>query len=165
MFQAAVEPVNVYEGQDFYVPAIRIKVQGEKQLLAVNDFISVTYSDSLKDIDSVQLTVNNSMEDTSVFHSKGFRYSDGNLFLPWKDIEIWMGYYHNGTDRLRCMLIGDITSVSPTFPQSGPCTMNVTGLNLLHKFRTRHGNCQTSLRRHQHRTKEKENQTDVAPRS
>lgn len=35
------------------------------------------------------------------------------------------------------MLVGEITTMTPNFPGSAPSTLKVTGLNLLHRFRTK----------------------------
>jgi hypothetical protein len=38
---------------------------------------------------------------------------------------------------MRTMLIGEITTLTPNFPQGGMPTLNVRGLNLFHRFRTK----------------------------
>lgn len=133
MEAATTLPVNIYEGQDFYVPAFLIKVN-DKELPGnvVNDVMNVSYTDSLTQIDSFDMTINNWDPD-----SRKFKYSDSNIFNPWKDVEVWMGYYNNGQDERRRMLIGEITTMTPNFPQSGGPTLAIRGLNLLHRFRTK----------------------------
>jgi uncharacterized protein len=133
MAQAGVLPVDVFQGQDFYVPAFQIKVDNrDLPGGVVNDVMSVTYQDSLDNIDSFEMIVNN-------WDPEGlaFKYSDKNLFNPWKDIEVWMGYFQNGQDERRRMLIGEITTLTPNFPAAGVPTLTVRGLNLLHRFRTK----------------------------
>jgi phage protein D len=125
-------PVDVYAGQDFYVPAFRILVGTRELRKEMNDVASVTYSDSLKDIDQFSLTINNWDAE-----SLGFKYSDGDLFNPWKSVEVWMGYFRDGQDERRRMLMGEITSMTPNFPASGGPTLAVNGLNLFHTFRTK----------------------------
>ena len=51
-------PVNIFEGQDFYVPAYRIVVNAQ-ELEIESDVISVTYTDSLTNVDSFEMVVNN----------------------------------------------------------------------------------------------------------
>lgn len=132
-------PVNVYEGQDFYVPAFEIKVEGQNA--SANDIMSVTYTDDLDQIDSFDLTVNNwdpgaHRNEPEIWRQSGnFKYSDKEAYNPWKDVEVWMGYIRNGMRDLRCMLTGEITTLRPNFPSSGPPTLGVGGLNLLHRFR------------------------------
>jgi uncharacterized protein len=138
MATATVLPVNVFEGQDFYAPAFLIKVQNQALRRDVlNDVMSVTYSDSLTNVDSFDMTVNNWDAGAQVFDQTAFKYSDKDTFNPWKDVEVWMGYYRNGRDERRRMLTGEITTLTPNFPQSGSPTLTVRGLNLLHRFRTK----------------------------
>ena len=92
--------------------------------------MSISYSDSLTNIDSFEMTVNNWDAET-----QAFKYSDSSMFLPWRDVEVKMGYYRNGLDERRKMLTGEITTMTPNFPQSGSPTLTVRGLNLLHRFR------------------------------
>jgi hypothetical protein len=136
MSSAAALPVNVFEGQDFYVPSYLVKVQNRELRQEVNDILSVSYTDSLSDVDSFTLKVNNWNGAAPVFDQTAFKYSDANTFNPWQDVEVWMGYMREGRDERRRMLIGEITSLVPDFPQSGPSTLTVRGLNLFHRFRT-----------------------------
>src|SRR5262245_35282607 len=134
---ADVLPVEVYKGQDFYVPAFLVKVQNRELLEEMNDVVSLTYSDSLTNIDSFEMVINNWDPGAHVFDQRAFKYSDSDRFNPWKDVEIWMGYFQDGMDKRRRMLIGEITTLAPNFPQSGQPTLTVRGLNLLHRFRTK----------------------------
>lgn len=131
-------PVEIYKGQDFYVPAFIVKVQNEElERVVMNDIMTVTYTDSLANVDSFEMTVNNWDAAASTFDESAFKYSDSNTFNPWKDVEVQMGYYRNGNSELRTMLIGEITTLTPNFPQSGASTLTVRGLNLFHRFRTK----------------------------
>ena len=48
-------PLEIFKGQDFYVPAFLVKVENrELQRDVLSDVVSVTYSDSLKEIDSFE---------------------------------------------------------------------------------------------------------------
>lgn len=131
-------PVNIYENQDFYVPAFIIRMMNKDvDPVVMNDIMSVTYTDSLDKIDSFEMTVNNWDPGAKTLDQTAFKYSDKDTFNPWKDIELQMGYYRNGESELRTMLIGEITTLTPNFPQSGASTLTVRGLNLLHRFRTK----------------------------
>jgi phage protein D len=132
MGSGAVIPLKVFEGQDFYVPSFRILVESKELRVETGDILSVTYSDSLSSVDSFDMTVTNWDAE-----KLGFKYSDSDTFNPWKDVEVWMGYYKNGQDERRRMLIGEITTLSPNFPASGGPTLTVRGLNLFHRFRTK----------------------------
>jgi phage protein D len=133
----AALPVNIYQGQDFYVPAFLIKVQNRELRQESYDIVSVTYSDSLTNIDSFDMTVNNWDDEATGFTENPFKYSDEDTFLPWKEVEVQMGYFRDGQDERRLMLTGEITTMTPSFPQSGAPTLAVRGLNLLHRFRTK----------------------------
>jgi phage protein D len=132
MADADILPLEAFSGQDFYVPAFRLLIQGKKEPEQNNDVLSVTYQDSLTEIDSLDMTVNNWDAERLAF-----KYSDGNMFDPWKDVELYMGYYRNGEAELRRMLIGEITTLSPSFPPSGGPTLTVRALSLFHRFRTK----------------------------
>lgn len=138
MSEASVLPVEIHQGQDFYVPSFLIKV-GAKELREVNDVQRLAYSDSLEQIDSFELTLNNWNDKTfgaQTFSDTSFKYSDGPLLDPWQDVEVWVGYLRYGNDERRRMLTGEITTLTPTFPSSGVSTVTVRGLNLFHRFRT-----------------------------
>lgn len=127
----------IYKDQDFYVPAFKVKV-GQKELREeMADVISVSYTDSLANIDSFDLVVNNWDEAAKAFDHKAFKYTEKRTFDPWKDVELWMGYIRNGKDERKRMLLGEITTLTPNFPSSGPPTLTVSGLNLFHRFRTK----------------------------
>jgi phage protein D len=113
------------------VPAYGVVIRGRPLTEQLRDVSSASYSDSLTAIDSFSLTVNN--WDAEALR---FKYSDDDTFAPWQDVEVWMGYYHDGRDERRRMLTGDITTLAPNFPASGGPTLTVGGLNLFHRFRT-----------------------------
>jgi phage protein D len=130
--------VEIYKDQDFYVPAFVVLLQNQKlPPVVVNDILNVTYTDSLTNVDSFDMTINNWDAAAQKFDQTAFKYSDKDTFNPWKDIEVQMGYYRDGKSELRTMLIGEITTLTPNFPQSGASTLNVRGLNLFHRFRTK----------------------------
>ncbi|HEX3151504.1 MAG TPA: hypothetical protein VHR66_25730 [Gemmataceae bacterium] len=139
-------PPDVFTGQDFYVPSYKIHIghhpsdpKDDKNNF-VQDVLSVTYTDSLTNIDSFDLTVNNcdpSKDSSAQKPEKDspFKYSDAATFNPWQPIELWMGYIRNGVDERQKMLTGEIATMSPNFPASGGSTLTVRALNLLHRFR------------------------------
>jgi phage protein D len=124
----------VYEGRDFYVPFFEILVKNQKlEKDVINDVISLTYKDGLADIDYFELSVNNWDAE-----KRKFKYIEGEkkeTFYPCQDAEIWMGYYYKGKKQLQRMLFGEITSLEPNFPSSGSPTLNISGLNVLHRLR------------------------------
>ncbi len=135
MAQAAIP---IYSQQEtFYVPHFEVYVRG-KQLNAgiIDDILQVTYKDSLNDIDSFQIEINNWDATARKFKfAPPLKTSDVDytgIFDPGSKIELWMGYQNN----MRRMLRGQITSLSPNFPESGASTLSISGLNELHRFRT-----------------------------
>ena len=125
------EAIPIYTDQDFYVPLFEVKLNdlpvGKD---VVRDIISVSYSDNISEIDKFEITINNWDAQT-----RDFKYSDKDLFIPGKEVALWMGYF--GKDRLRLMIQGEITSLRPTFPATGQSTLAISGLNLLHRLRTK----------------------------
>jgi uncharacterized protein len=121
--------IPIYQGQEFYVPAFEVKLDGRPAgREVVRDVLSVTYKDNVQEIDSFDITINNWDAAT-----RSFKYSDLQLFDPGKRVELSMGY----RGAMRTMLKGEITSLRPSFPASGGSTLTVSGLNVLHSFRTK----------------------------
>jgi phage protein D len=121
--------IPIYQGQDFYVPAFEVRLANRPAgQEVIRDIMSVTYKDSIKDIDSFELTINNWDADTL-----GFKYSDQKLFDPGKQLDLSIGYQ----GQLRKVIAGEITSLRPSFPAGGGSTLAVSGLNILHRFRTK----------------------------
>ena len=127
---------DIFIGQDFYVPAYRVRVRGQALLLAEYDVLNVTYTDSDTEMDSFDLTVSNWDPDGNGPGQGWFKYSDTQVFDPWQDVQLDMGYYNGGNDQLQTMLVGEIVRMTPNFPESGPSTMTVHCVNLLQRFRT-----------------------------
>ena len=137
-----VLPVDIYKGQDFYVPAFVVKVGELTNPPEIDDVLSITYSDSLTEIDSFDMTVSNWDPDT-----RTFKYSDGSKFNPWKPVELQLGYLGNGKnkDSLQHMLTGEITTLSPQlssfrrtnidYPRAEPLTPlpSPTGNSLIYR--------------------------------
>lgn len=122
------EAVPIYQGEDFYVPAFEMKVDGRPPGRdVIKDVMSVTYKDNITEFDTFDVTINNWDADT-----RDFKYSDTKLFDPGKRIELQMGYY----GRLRMMLKGEITSLKPSFPAGGAPTLTISGMNTMYKLRT-----------------------------
>lgn len=127
---ANVKAIPIFQGQDFYVPSFEVALRG-KQLKkdVVRDIVQVTYKDNIQEIDSFEITINNWDAE-----KRAYKYIDQDLFDPGKEVELKMGYF--GNDNMRLMIKGEITSLRPNFPASGQPTLAISGLNLLHKFRT-----------------------------
>ncbi len=100
---------------DFYVPAYQLRIR-DRDVQVQKDVISVSYTDSLTNIDSFDITVNNWDPGNTRGEPGKFKYSDGTLFDPWQDVELKMGYYHQGEEDMKLMMVGEITTMSPNFP-------------------------------------------------
>jgi phage protein D len=135
MADVAVVPQDVYVGQDFYVPGFRIVVKGRELHTVETDVVSLTYTDSKNEIDSAELTVNNWDPNGNGPGLGWWKYSDTDIFNPWQDIELYMGYYRNGNDELRRMMVGEIVRMTPNFSAGGAATLSVRALNVLNRFR------------------------------
>jgi uncharacterized protein len=125
------QTVPIYTGQDFYVPAFEVRI-GQHRLArdVVRDITQVTYKDNIEQFDSFEIVINNWDAET-----RTFKYIDTDQFDPGKKVELYMGYY--GKNPLRLMITGEITSLRPAFPASGQPTLTITGLNLMHRLRTK----------------------------
>lgn len=127
---AAPGIVSIAQGQEFYVPYFQVKLLGRPLGQdVIRDILQVSYKDTIKEIDSFEITINNWDAE-----ARKFKYSDSDLFDPGKELELWMGYY--GKDPLRLMIRGQITALRPAFPAGGGSTLAISGLNVLHKLRT-----------------------------
>jgi len=140
------EFIPIYKDRDLYVPAFEIRVNN--QLLpnyASKDVIEVQYKDSVDDIDSFDITVNNwDAEKLDFKYTGGTRENNlterSLLFDPGQVIELWMGYFKptkENPNPLRLMLIGKINSLTPNFPASGQPTLKVSGKNVLIQFKAK----------------------------
>jgi phage protein D len=126
----------------FYVPRFEIKVAGASLPLDVlRDVMQVSYKDSVKELDSFEITVNNWDTDKKRFKYVGVETQESlkknplhNLFNPCgHDVDVLMGY---GANPLTLMLRGNFLTMEPNFPSGGGSTLAVRGLNILHKLRT-----------------------------
>ena len=135
---ATQTPIPIYgQVETFYVPRVQLYVSG--QLLQdniIDDFLEVTYRDSINEIDSFDLQINNWDADYRAFkftpplQTATLDYTG--VFDPGSKVELWMGYQNN----MRRMLRGTITTLAPTFSESAAPTLAVSGLNELHQYRT-----------------------------
>lgn len=130
--------------QGFYVPQFQVKIEGvglPRDVL--RDVTQLTYSDNIKEIDRFELTVNNFDPSKNTFKYVGSETKQSleggtpeslryRLFEPCrKEVEIRMGYVGD----LVLMMRGNFTTMEPNFPSSGPPTLTVRGLNVLHQLR------------------------------
>ena len=138
----------------FYVPQFQILVEGAGLPDDVmRDVIELTYDDDLDKMDSFQITVSNwdelakkykyiGSEDASAMGAGDSGQSNGGsqtsmryqMFEPCsKQVKIKMGYLGD----LKTMMSGFFTTMEPTFSSSAPATLNVRGINVLQRLRTK----------------------------
>ncbi|MCA9674520.1 MAG: phage late control D family protein [Kofleriaceae bacterium] len=126
----------VQPGAEAYAPAIRVSVGGR----ALSDAV-------LQDVQELRVTLQRdelagfSIVLANVDPGKGglsraqevtaFKYSDSTLLDVGGSIVVEMGY----AGQLRTMLVGDITTLSPSFPESGLPTIAITGVDGLGRLR------------------------------
>lgn len=127
------DAVEVTQGErDFYVPQFEIFMSGRTLAKdVVRDVTQVTYKDSIKELDSFEITINNWDAET-----RTYKYSDTSSehdFDPGQRLTLKMGYF--GRQGLTQMIEGEITQLRPSFPASGAPTLQISGLNILHRLR------------------------------
>lgn len=114
---------------DYYAPNFKVEVEGrELDPECKGDVLDLKVSMDIDNLTSFDLTVNN--WDDKKF---GFKYSDTQIFDVGNRVHIRMGY----ADDLRFMASGIISALTPKFPESGPPTLGVTGLDPMLKLRDR----------------------------
>jgi phage protein D len=128
-------PTALYgEERSFYVPHFELSLDGKPAPPAVRfDILSVSYHDSILDVDSCELQVNN-------WDAKKGRVKYGppakekGTFHPGTKLELKLGYLGK-EDELRTMTRAVVTSVDASFSESAAHTLSVRALNELHSLR------------------------------
>ena len=133
------QPIPIFQEQEtFYVPYFEIRIQNERlPNNIIRDVMQVTYRDSTNDIDSFDLTINNYDATTRTHKYEGALPSNSSyrgIFDPGKRIELYMGY-RGQRQNVRKMLVGVITTVEPTFNETGSTTLSVRGQNVLFLYK------------------------------
>ncbi len=114
---------------DTYAPNFRVEIEGERLDPETHgDILEVKVVMDIDDMASFDLTINN-WDDTRV----KLKYSDGHVFDPGRTVHVFMGY----ADDLVTMISGQITTLSPHYPDSGAATLTVGGLDGMFKLRDR----------------------------
>jgi phage protein D len=108
--------------QPYYAPDFLVKIAGlTLEADVTNAVIDLTYDNNIETADMFTLRLNNA----------NLRFTDSALFDVGKNVEVYMGYVGD----LHPMMLGEITAVSPSFPQSGAPTITVTGYDKSHRLR------------------------------
>jgi phage protein D len=108
--------------EQYFAPDFSVKIEGLTLAADVtNAMIDLTYDNNLDTADMFTLRLNNA----------DLRFTDSALFDVGKNVEIYMGYVGD----LYPMMLGEITAVNPSFPQSGAPMITVTGYDKSHRLR------------------------------
>jgi len=114
---------------DYYAPAYRILVEGQElEPEVIGDVLDVKVVMDMDNMTSFEFNVSNWDDE----HLE-FKYSDTTTFDIGKVVEVQMGY----ADRLVSMVLGQVATLSPKFPDSGSPTLAVTGLDGMLKLADR----------------------------
>lgn len=114
---------------DYYAPDFSIEVEGEELDPTTNgDILELKVVMDMDNMTSFDMTLSN-WDDRTLF----FKYSDTDTFNVGNRIHVKMGY----AGELVSMVTGQISSMTPQFPDSGPPTLTVGGLDGLFKLRDR----------------------------
>lgn len=114
---------------DYYAPDFRIEVEGrELEPQAIADILEVKVTLDLENLASCELSISNWDPDELTF-----KYSDTETFDVGNRVQVEMGY----AGQLRSMLRGQVSTLSPRFPESGSPTIGVTALDGMLRLRDR----------------------------
>jgi len=114
---------------DYYAPRFRVEIDGKQLSPETNgDVLSIKVKMDMDNMNSFDLTIAN-WDDEAI----DFKYSDSNILDMGRQVHIKLGY----GDRLVSMIMGQITSMAPKFPQQGPSTVTVSGLDGMFQLKNR----------------------------
>jgi len=119
------------DAQPLYVPDFQLTLDGAPADEQRHEILSVTYRDSINEVDSFEFTVSN--WDTEVGKPKYDPPSHeiySAVFSPGTEVKLELGY----KDALRTMTNGVITAIESSWSDGAP-TLTVRGLNKLHSLR------------------------------
>ena len=130
--QQSTQPSTQQSGlphTDYYAPGFRVEVDGEQLSPQTNgDVLSIKVKMDMDNMTSFDLSIANWDDQTL-----DFKYSDSNTFDIGRQVHIKLGY----ADRLISMITGQITSMAPKFPQQGPSTLTISGLDGMFRLKDR----------------------------
>jgi phage protein D len=114
---------------DYYAPDYRILVNGQElHPDTKGDVLEVKVTMDIDNLTSFELTINN-WDDEHI----DFKYSDLDTFDVGTSIEVFMGY----AGKVLSMVKGQVSGLSPRFPESGTPTLGVSGLDAMFRLKDR----------------------------
>lgn len=114
---------------DYYAPNYKIEIEGlELDPTSKGDILDVKVVMDMNQMTSFEFNMSNWDDEHLTF-----KYSDAETFNVGNRVHVQMGY----ADQLLSMCVGQISALAPKFPESGPPTINLTGLDGMIKLRDR----------------------------
>lgn len=111
---------------EYFAPAFQVRVNGDAVATDVSKYITELSVTVVPDgIDQLELTLANPYPELRWTHVE----KDAELFKEGNSITVSLGY----TDALEPMFDGEITGLTPSFPEGGAPTLRVEGFNRLHR--------------------------------
>jgi phage protein D len=105
----------------YYAPGYKLEVNGQSlPAEVIGDVIEVKVVLDIENMSSFELNVSN-WDDSRL----QFKYSDTKTFDLGRRVHVQMGY----ADRLLSMIIGQISTLSPKFPETGSPTISISGID------------------------------------
>ncbi|WP_440956068.1 phage late control D family protein [Methanosarcina sp. Mfa9] len=115
------------ESFDFYAPRFEVEIQNQKLRAEMEKVIlEVKVSEKVNEGASFELTIHDEFD----LESHEYRWLDHELFNVGNDITIKMGY----GDRLHTMIMGNVTSLEPSFFSGDTPTLRVGGQDLSYDY-------------------------------
>lgn len=124
----------------FLTPAFQIKLKGQDTgREVISDVLEVSFTDDLANIDSFEFVLHDwdaialRPKYSSPWDKDGkpLKLSEGGAdipnFEPGVQVSLYMGYLEDG--ELPLIMEGEVISISPSFPASGPPTCRIRALN------------------------------------
>jgi len=107
---------------DYFAPRFDVRISGITMSADVSQrVLRVTYDGSLDTADMFQIVIANPDN----------QFTDSPLFSPGQEVELYMGYGASLTP----MMLGDITTLEPVFPEDGPPTITIGGYDKSYRMR------------------------------
>ena len=106
----------------YFAPRARVDIGGVTLAEDVTQhLLSVRYDNDVELADMFSVVLDNTEN----------RFTDSPLFEPGKQVELYLGY----GDDPQPMMLGEIASIEPSFPQSGAPTITVSGYDRSYRLR------------------------------
>jgi phage protein D len=108
--------------QNYFAPRFDVRISGITMAADVTQrVLSVTYDGSLDTADMFKVVISNTDN----------QFTDSPLFSPGQDVEVYLGY---GAE-LTPMMLGEITTIEPDFPENGPPVITISGYDKSYRMR------------------------------